>query len=318
MKFKICLIISVIALFLLAGCQQKTEDTGLKTFIGGTNGLLMSLEPDFPPAEVFDSSNSPFDVDVRLVNDGEHSVNGSNVEVRLIGLYPPDFGKADADLVKQGSETVYAKTKSSEGQVIDGGISHVIFNGLAYKPVLKGNELNNYRVDLCYNYGTEAVTQICVLKDILRTTESAICKINEEKQVRNSGAPVQVTKVVESRSGASDIGLTIDVANLGTGDVFQKIKKCDESQIKDKNKVWIEVNTGLNVTPECSGLKDESGNAVRTNKGYVSLDPATKTGRINCIQKAQTGQDFVKTINFVLDYDYLQKQDWQLLVKHLG
>jgi len=319
MKKTIITALLITAIMLISGCGQQKETTdATKTFIGGTEGLAMSLEPGFPPTEVFDNGNSPFDVDVKLKNNGEYTVKAASVEARIVGPYPQDFGKTDADFKKTGTEDILAKTKSTEGQVMDGGESHIIFTSLSYKNALKGNELNPYRTDVCYTYGTEAVTQICVLKDLLRTTESNICKVNEDKVVKNSGAPVQITKITESRYGTQDIGITLDIANLGTGEVYQKAKKCDAAQLRDKNKVWVKIDTGLTDQPTCSGLKDDAGNVVNGNEGYVTLNPDTKTTRLTCVQKATSQQDFAKTINFNLEYDYYQTLGWQLLIKHLG
>jgi len=319
MKNSILTAVMIAALVMLAGCgQQKEQSDDTKTFIGGTEGLAMSFEPGFPPAEVFDSGNSPFDVDIKLKNNGEYTVKAANVEARIVGPYPPEFSKTDADFVKTGSEDIIAKTKSTEGQVMDGGETHIQFKGLNYKETLKGNELFNYRADVCYTYGTEAITRICVLKDLLRTTESNICKVNEDKEVKNSGAPVQITKITESRYGTQDIGITLDIQNLGTGEIFQRMKKCDSAQLRDKNKVWVEIDTGLTEPATCTGLKDESGNIANGNKGYVTLNPETGQTRITCVQKAVSQQDFMKTINFKLEYDYYQTMPWTLLMKHLG
>jgi hypothetical protein len=319
MKTSILTIALIAALVVLAGCGQKQEtNDATKTFIGGTEGLAMSFEPGFPPEEAFDSSNSPFDIDIKMKNNGEYTVKAANVEARIVGPYAPDFGKTEADFVKVGSEDITAMTKSTEGQVMEGGETHIQFTGLNYKQTLSGNELFNYRADVCYTYGTEAVTRICVLKDLLRTTESNICIVNEDKEVKNSGAPVQITKVTESRYGTQDIGITLDIANIGTGEIFQRTKKCDATQLRDKNKVWVEIDTGLADVATCSGLKDESGNIANGNKGYVTLNPETKQTRITCVQKAVSQQDFTKTINFKLEYDYYQTMPWNLLIKHLS
>ncbi len=319
MKKAISLTFLLASLMLLAGCgEQEVTTDATKTFIGGTTGLVMSFEPGFPPEEVFDAGNSPFDIDIKLKNEGEYTVASGDVEARIVGPYAPDFGVSENDLVKSSAESILAKSTSTEGQVIEGGESHIIFTNLNYGQELSGNELNNYRADICYTYGTEAVTQICVLKDLLRTTSSNICNVNEEKEVRNSGAPVQITKITESRYGTQDIGITLDIANIGVGEVYQKQMKCDATQLKEKNKVWVEIDSGLETQPTCSGLKDEAGSTISGNAGYVTLSPDTKTTRLTCVQKATTQQDFIKTVNFNLEYDYYETKDWQLLIKHLG
>lgn len=318
-KFIVVLLVACVFLF---GCNGG-DDTGpgvgeQAAFIGGNDGLSMSLEPGFPPAEVFDQGQSSFDVDVKLVNNGEADVAASDIQVKLVGVYAPDFGKTEADLVKTGVEPVPAKYKTPEGQVIDGGSTNIIFDNLVYGAALTGNQLNNYRTDLCYTYHTDAVSRVCVLADLLKSGPDAFCQINEDKAVSNSGAPVQVTKLTENRRGEGGIGIVFEVSNVGTGDVYKKGTKCDLTSIRDKNKVYVKLNTGITPAPTCTGLRDENNVVVDGSEGYVTLAADTKKATISCTQTVTSATDFEKTIDFDLDYDYYEKLDWQLLIKHLA
>ena len=306
----------IILLVVLVGCgkQESTSITG--TFIGGTQGVQTSLQTGSPPTEVFDKGNTAFDIDLKIQNVGESEIKAQDMQVKLIGLYPQDFGKTEADFTLTTQESITPKIKTPEGSVIEGGITNLIFSNLNFKEELAGDQLFNPRLDICYKYNTRTVSKVCVLRDLLRESETSFCKVSEQKEIQNSGAPLQITKVVESRSGTDKVALTIDIANVGTGNVFRQNNKCAQDT-KDKNRVYITVDTGVTPGAICSGLRDEAGNTVQSNQGYITLDETGKA-TVTCTQQVTTNTDFEKIVNLRLDYNYEQAQPFQLSVKHLS
>lgn len=306
----------LVLLVLLVGCGQSDEVSIAETFIGGSEGLELNLQSGSPPTEVFDGGNTIFDINVKIENMGETEVKAEDVQVKLVGLYAPDFGKTETEFILNAQEAITPKVKTLEGSVLDGGATNVIFTNLNYAELLSGDQLFEPRLDICYKYDTKAVSKICVLQDLLRESETSYCRVSEAKDVQNSAAPVAVTKVTESRSGTDKIALTLEVSNVGTGKVYKQTTQCSKD-FRDKNKVYVTVDTGVETPATCTGLRDEIGNAVQSNVGYVILGDDGKA-TITCTQEVTTQTDFEKIINLKLDYDYEQEQPFQVLVKHLG
>ena len=111
------IVLLMIGLFVLVGCEQETAlPSGKETpFIGGTDGLLIDLLDDSPPEEVTDGGNYPFDVVVKLENAGEEMIVKDDVIVEISGIDPREFGLTEEDLVKNPDEDLEATRKSSEG-----------------------------------------------------------------------------------------------------------------------------------------------------------------------------------------------------------
>src|SRR3989338_1424408 len=198
--------ISVLLIF-LAGCAGKEPKTTpqKEPFIGGTIGLLISFSEDAPPKEVYDLGGFPFDVDVKLVNDGERFVAKEDCEVKLSGIEPGEFGKTASDMKKNPDADLAEKKKDAEGGVIKGAESHVTFSNLNYAGALSCNTPFNIRADVCYKYRTTANAKLCVKENLLDAANKDVCLVNEDKKTFNSGAPVQVSEFRESAIGSDKV-----------------------------------------------------------------------------------------------------------------
>ncbi len=305
--------IAFIALLLMviAGCG-KGESKGTSTisdpFIGGTTGILLSFEQDAPPAEVFDGGDYPFDVVVKLKNEGEYKAVKADAVLTVSGILASEFNKVESDFRKNPSEDIEGKSKDSANNVQEGLPVFVEFTDLNHAGALSGNIPYTIRADVCYKYGTTVLSQICVKKNNLDNTEG-VCTVNEDKKVFNSGAPVQVTGVKESQRAKDKISFTFTISHKGNGDIFQQGSRCDTSSRSFEDKIWVEVDSGIPGL-ECSGLRD--GTATT---GYVSLYGADKP--ITCTQTVATNSDFAKPVNIKLTYDYKDSIETTVLVKHV-
>ena len=85
-------------------------------FIGGTGGVTINFEEGFPPEFIFDSSQTPFDVIVKLENVGEWLVPKNDVMVKIEGIRPEQFGKTSSDFIKIGVEEDLLQTKKNSHQ----------------------------------------------------------------------------------------------------------------------------------------------------------------------------------------------------------
>ncbi len=307
---KYLFVLIVIVMLSLLGCGEGEE--GLVTgapFLGGSVGLLVNFE-NSPPPEVFDGGDFPFDVLVKLKNTGEWDVPKEKVRVKITGIRAEQFGLTEADLVKNSPEDLPKMQRDLTGTLIDSPPVIVEFNNFNHDNAITGSELSYpIRADVCYNYGTYAVTQLCVRENILTPRAGGICEINEAKTVYNSGSPVQVASLTESARSSDKIGFTFIVQHMGTGDIYEKDTLCNKQSRAFEDRVHVSVDAGISGL-SCSGLSDGG------TEGFVKLFGGSKP--ISCTLTLPTPSDYKLPVTITLGYDYEVGQSTQILVKHAG
>jgi hypothetical protein len=307
MKKYIFALFVFILLFLL-GCEGEEE--GLLAgapFLGGTVGLLVNFEGS-PPPEVFDGGDFPFDILIKLKNNGEWDVPKEKVRVKISGIRAEQFDMLESDLVKNAPEDLPMMKRDPTGRVIDSPPVLVEFTNLNHKESITGAELTYpIRADVCYRYGTQAVTQLCVRENIL-SPKPGICIINEDKRVYNSGAPVQATSLTESARSSDKIGFSFTIQHQGTGDIYEQDTLCNKASRAFEDRVYVKVDAGIPGLA-CSGLS-------QTTEGFVKLYGGSKT--ISCTLTIPSPSDYELPVTITLGYDYEVGQSTQILVKHSG
>lgn len=301
-------------LLILVACSGGEQSTGA-TFVGGSKGLTLQFLQDAPPAEVFDGGKFPFTINVQLANEGEWDVlSGQSVIVTLLGLQASDFGKSTTDFTKTAPQQLLGMKKDVQGNVLQGSVANIDFSGLNYQKALPGDFTMFLRANVCYDYGTKAVSSLCVKKNLLGL-DNTICQVNGDKSVENSGAPVHVSAVKEAQAGTDQVRYSFVIRHVGQGTVHEKGSKCSEDILK-KNRVYFKVDLGLTDLPQCDGLQDQKGDPKIGNEGYVTL--FSNERQISCSQKLPTDRsDFVKPTQITVEYEYTEGITRQLIVKHI-
>lgn len=305
---KIFMVLAVVFVLFLAGCESDETPTSETPFLEGTTGFLISFLEDAPPQEVYDGGVFPFEVVVKLKNDGEWGVAADDVLVTISGIDPTEFGLQPVDLVKHPDENLEATYKDAEGNLVEGTSTYVSFPGFNYQGQITGNFPLPIRADVCYRYGTEAVSKLCIKKDLTDTSERSLCIVTEEKQVFSSRAPLQITSVKESVRGKDMVGITFKIEHKGNGEIFQQGSDCDTTGIVFENKVWVEVDSKIPGT-KCTGLNEGTDTT-----GYITIYGGERT--ITCTIPADSPSDYEKAIDINLIYDYREDMTTQLLLKH--
>ena len=308
---KIILALMVIVV-LLVGCDSgDTAGPTSDAFIGGTDSIEFDFMEETPPAEVYDGGEQPFEVTIYLENKGEYDVAKEDINIQLSGFYPGDFSNPSTELNPE--ENLDKSYIDPDGEIELGSITYVNFMGFNFGGSLAGNNEYKIRADVCYNYGTKAQADLCVLDDLTPTDpEDEVCKVNENKPVASSSAPMQVENFKEERSGERKVKFSFDVVHRGSGLVSKLDSSCSTERIL-KNTVWVEVDSGLTGL-SCSGLTEGSGTT-----GYIKFyDPEGRAERkVICTQdiSSESG-NFEKKINVLLRYDYKEHKERTVLVKH--
>ena len=301
----------VISMLFLTGCGEGGEDSltaGGAPFLGGTSGISLNFE-NSPPAEVFDGGDFPFDIVVKLKNNGEWDVDNEKVKVKISGIRAEQFGLAESDLSKNSPEDLLKMQTDPTGNLLDSPPVLVEFNNLNHREAITGAELTYpIRADVCYNYGTLAVTQLCVRENILNPQAGGICTINEAKTMYNSGAPIQVTSLTESARSSDKVGFSFTITHSGTGNIYEQDTLCNKESKSFEDRLYVSVDAGIPGLI-CSGLSEGT-------EGFVKMFGDTKT--ISCTLTIPNPGDYELPVRIELGYDYESSTSTQILVKHAG
>jgi hypothetical protein len=234
---------SIISLFLITSCKGGGDAAGTLTtpFLGGSQGLEMKFLQGNPPAEVTDDGNLPFKAIVTLVNQGEFDLASTQVEVGLSGFLAEDFGVTAADKGKLKNQppddNPIARKKDSEGNILEAIEVSVPFPSKAdgddfnYARPLPGNRPFLFRAEVCYRYGAQVVSEICVLKNMIDIIDDAPCDPSESKSVFSSASPLGITAFRQNVVGKDKIQFSFDIVHSGSGDVFAIDPDLDNARI---------------------------------------------------------------------------------------
>lgn len=318
---QVLVIMMVGALLLLSGCAGGgTATTAYDPFIGGDTGLTMEYITGSPPDEVFDNGQYAFSVSVKLDNTGEADVEEGAGFLEIKGISAEEFGVSPSALRVDIPELPGAR-KGGDGSVIAGQTDVVTFDDLEYQQDLAGNlAISNFRVRACYDYDTEASSQLCIKeKNVDGLKANEVCLINELKGVANTGAPIQIVNVAETAKGSNGVQISFDVAHVGPAD-FRWFphgdNECnDRIDNKDMYKVEVEVDPIVNgkYSAKCSGGSFDGG-----NKGTVTMFNGASRKVICSFDVGTQESDFETRVNIKLKYRYLQYIEKQLVIKDLG
>lgn len=307
---KFALGIAVLSILFLIGCtsdQQKVVT--IQPFIGGNDGFVISF--DQLRKEVFDGGNDPFDVIIKLQNKGEFDVPKEKIKAKLSGVKPQEFSKSDSDLVKVPDSIIEARKEDQSKNVIESSPHFISFKDLNHATSIQGSILEfPLRADVCYLYKTKSVSKLCVRKDLLSSSAGGVCNVNEAKPVFNSGAPVQVSNVMQSAIGKEKISFRFDIKKIGSGEVYRKESNGCELN-KDKNKVYVRVDAGMEGL-SCTGFTVKSGKGV---EGEVTIYEGAKT--VTCEQQVNQKGDYETELKIDISYNHLQTATETFTVKHV-
>ncbi|MEK6916393.1 MAG: hypothetical protein AABW92_01490 [Nanoarchaeota archaeon] len=309
-KFKWVMFLLIVALLTMGqeGCQSSDKGKNkVNPYIGGTRGLSVQFAEGAPPDEVFDNKQFPFDIDVKLLNVGERDIAKEDVKVTISGLNPADFGKTDSFFIRNGiDEDILATYKDFEGNIISPSEIYITFPGLNFQDILTGNFQLKSRADVCYGYATEAVADGCIRADVLSVDTDAVCIVNEEKTVYNTGAPIQVIKFVEQPSGTDKIRYLFTIKHVGSGRVYIPDSKCPTTR-GSEDRLYFKVDSSVSDLT-CSGLVGTTG-----KEGEVILRNGEQV--VRCVQQTKSQLDYIDRIKITLTYDYEESFDQPILVK---
>ena len=297
-------IVLMVLLLVLTACGGQKQNAA-SPFLEGTTGVRVNFIQDAPPAEVYDRGQFPFEVALQLENVGETDVAKDKIQVTLKGVDPAEFGKTSSSFVLRPNEDLKGAKKDASGVRVDGTLAEVSVADLNYAGTITGASVERLLVaNICYEYASKAVADLCVLSNVLKDN-SAVCKINEAKQVFSTGAPIRVTSFTERSSGTDKVEFDFTIENQGAvKGIYKENSGCAEVR-SNENIVRVAVS-GINGI-QCTGLSEG---------GYVTLLNNKKT--IKCILSTAGATDYEKTINIDLAYAISDDISTTLRIAHTG
>ena len=348
MKFQ-SLTLLLFAALLVSACGTGGEETPAAVTGGkvpGTDSVVATFLNNAPPREIFYDSGASdgFQVILKLENLGEYTIPGEKLKVKLSGFHKESFTDKDDKLelslaeAQDGDETIsLSRTRNINGQIIKGIAQEITFpqtdggregsGDFVYKGALAGGGVQKYpiKAEICYPYQTEVSTSICLVEDSLAYEKEHSCDPDGSREIQNDAAPVKVTSLTQSVGGKDKTVLNFEISKVGPGDIYLPGSE-DENQcglvngtlknVKFKNKIKVNVNTGVEDL-KCSGLsKKKTGTAPGIQEGQITLRGGKAV--ISCTQKMPTGSDGFKSISLTLDYQVKKTASTQITIKNLN
>jgi len=310
MKRLTLLIIVIISILLIAGCASKQKGSSAG-YLGGTNGLKISFADGEPPEKVLDANNEQFSITLLLKNEGERDIKAGGVKTTIAGINPTSFQIKDITL-KNGNDITGSRRE--QDKTVAGGQDEITYSA-GYKEDEPTDVPFNLGVNVCYNYGTDAVSQICLRKQAsARISEEGACQIYEDKKISNSAAPIQIMSLSERPSGINKVIVIFDIENKGKGAVFSKdafgSKACIADQEKDKeNRINVKVTSTADIGIKCGKLNDKAEGIIRLVEGKTSVTCNIDTSRLS-------ETTFENPLKISLDYVYKEDVSKAVLVQN--
>lgn len=293
MKSKYLIPVILLSLVLISSCGPKTPgNTG--PFKGGTNGILISFVPNYPPSK-FDVGES-VSVKVLLTNKGEFDLDSNEAEVQLYGVHRPSFGIPD-DYV------VASNDLPGIGIIETGGEQEVSLGELAYSQAVQNSEQFTLRARVCYPYETDSQIKACISSiNIEESKGEQVCSITGEKITQGSvsSAPIQITSFTEEFRGADKIVFNIAIENKGAGSAYTLTSDCtdlDDPDIRLDNENIIL----FSITPSDIECRFSAGSG---SSGEVVLKQ--RLANVVCTREVtETDSSFEQNFIVNLKYKYV-------------
>ncbi|HKZ50115.1 MAG TPA: hypothetical protein VJ110_03885 [Candidatus Nanoarchaeia archaeon] len=294
---KLVLLAALLGMFFVGGCISTsflgTKEPEADAFAGGTDGLATEFVN--LPSTIL--SETPFDIIISVDNKGETFVAGSAATFTLnnAGI----FGIADAT---KFNNIDLSGIRQVRGTVSPGGQDQIFWQGAIFKGVVLTEQQSvPLAVDACYQYRTTGVSTICIARS------DKTCQPIGDKVIESSGAPVQITslrQIAQPSGGNVELGISFEIANRGSGDVFPVEAICPDPDLNKKGAVTLDsIRLGSRlIKPQvCS---DE----IRTNCcSETTISTFRGEGSMDCRVSVQTTRDFEEQLAIELVYKYKDK-----------
>ncbi len=314
----LAIILSLVVVITGCGGGQTTG----KSFIGGTESVTASFLAGNPPETVVDGDRTNFGIVIKLENVGETDIKDNEGYIQIQGLDQGVYSPDNSGGFKRNIGDLRGAKKNFDGTVLNGATGTVEFTGLSYGPSIQGDLQQTVWADICYKYGTKAVSQLCIKSDTEQIlSDKKICEVEGEKKPENSAGPIQITSLKQSFAGTGKMALTVVVTHSGkTGNTFYNPTEnmCNDVESNgQRGKVKVDFKNiqigGRSVPVECTGL--DSDKTIRLYKDGTGKETAT----LYCTIDTSSASNVVEVpIEAELTYKYMQNIQKPITIRHVA
>jgi len=313
---KFLLIILLVGIMTLSACNGGGNDGASRedTYLGGSQGLKITFAQGAPPETVSDvGGEQEFDIVIDIDNKGEHAVAAQDAEIKIVGFPPEAFGQSIGGLAEEPEEDIEPRRKNPDGTIIEPPIVQTIFEGLAYQYKEPGNVDFPIIAEICYNYETNIASTLCIKEDLNKNDEDDFCDVSSSRVLSSSGAPVQVTKIMQSPAGKDKTRFTFTVSNVDAGKIYKEAENCvDKTQFE--NKVYVEIENLLDRGADEVKRVGLSG-GDNSYSGTLSMTQG-QSRDVSCTVTMTDRSDRLQPFNIKLGYDYYEDIRTNIIVEY--
>lgn len=293
-------VLIILVLVLIVGCSNTQNQEG--DYLTGTEGIVMSFVPGFPPARMYEDQEE-FTIMLKIDNKGVIDV-GKESFIAISGFDQKRITLTDLKKPIPGESDILAGKSmfNPNGESTNIEFDAKITLNKAEKDLLTTKPYSPpIAATACYKYGTVATSNICVDPDPFSRKTNKICT-PAPIEMGSQGSPIAITNIGVEPSPKKTI-LTIDIENLGGGEVVSNVKKLNECDPNSGTSfTYNELNT---VKLNAVDIAGETITASCKPKDNIRLIDGK--GRIICSlehSKLQSKSAFVSQITVVLEYLY--------------
>ncbi len=312
MKKSVSLVVPflLILVLLIASCSrvpagEKPRDTAaiLRQVQTGTQGVEISVLPNYPPAQVYDQNELIALVEVK--NRGNHNLEAQDCFIQISG-FDPNIILGGFNQPRSCAENI-GTLEGKNVYNVEGGANQLEFKSstitlppgvFEYKPTLS--------IVACYNYQTVANPSVCLDPLLYQVTaEQKTCLPRDVVMGGGQGAPVGVSLVGVDMVGRKAI-FEINVRNFGSGRAlspYSDIRSCGQASLEytDLDKVAFDVQMTGGSLLDC---KPRDG-LVRLTNGM---------GKLVCQFDIPGASAFETPLTVNLNYNYIQSFQKQIQI----
>ena len=297
------IIFILLTVVFLTSCEGLNRDKGGTdtggAFIGGKQGIQVAFAEDEPPKQVLDNNQQEFFVTLILKNQGEFTVPIGGLIASLSGVSKQSFGLKTLNI--KNTFPIQGAQKDIGG-VLPGGEELLEFGEAKYTNDIPADFQTNLRADICYDYQTKAIANLCLKKDILRKDIDDVCDVKSANlQAQNSGGPFQVVSMREDTIGKNRVKLNFKIKNIGNGAIYEPntFTSVCAGQDEQKDRVKITLSSPENnFKVECSQFGGKSEGIVRLVNGEKDISCSIDTTNLQEV----TFQDLL-----IVEMDYMYR-----------
>ena len=278
--------------------NKSGTDTG-GAFIGGKQGIQVAFAEDEPPKKVLDNNQQEFFVTLLLKNQGEFTVPEGGLIASLSGVSKKSFGLTTLNIK---NTFPIAGAQKDIGGSTPGGEELLEFGEAKYTNDIPADFQTNLRADICYDYQTKAIANLCLKKDVLRKDIDDVCAVKVANlKAQNSGGPFQVISMRQNTVGKNRIKLNFKVKNIGNGAIYEPKTFTNICAGQEANKDRVKITL---TSPE-NNFKLECSQFGGKNEGIIRLVNGEKD--ISCTIDTTTLQEVTFQDLLIVEMDYMYR-----------